>query len=1272
MLLTTVTVWADVKVNITGNGIVTLNGNSVSSGATNYVNGNYTLSITPANGYVLQAVTRATDMNPTHVDVTSQLTESSGVYSHNDWTNMDTDHEYNVFFVEQGTSGYALMSLVNDPFGVGTMTFSVGGQTVTSAEAGARVDITMSNPYVSEMHWELLSPQVIITQDDATHFHFTMPTKVVVVNASLESQLVQVYQIVDNSTHGYVAVSGGDSNGFFEGSETATMTPTPDTGYEYVANSLTATNNSTQTTIYLTNNGNGTWSFQMPASNVIVSASFTLINYTVHFDSNGGTGTMANQAFTYNEVKTLTANAFTHEGYEFTGWSTTPSGSVVYTDGQSVSNLANSKGATVTLYAQWKAIYTVHFDANGGTGTMDDQNIEPNTNTNLCANAFTRSGYVFLGWSTTSDGDVVYTDGQSVTNIAEAGQTITLYARWTDTYTVHFDKNELDIFVTGSMADQTFHAGETKQLSKCTFTSPADYTFLGWSTTADGSVVYIDEQSVCDLTTPNTDITLYAQWQAPAVSVTHTVHFDANGGTGTMANQVYSIMERAKLTANTFTRDGYSFTNWNTAADGSGTTYTDQQNIHPSSDMTLYAQWSLNASTYYAVRFNANGGEGTMFDQAIEAGASANLTACTFTREGYNFTGWSTTADGSVEYADGQSVSGLANAGQTFNLYAQWQEVTGPATTYAVTVNNGTGNGSFAEGASVTITANDPEAGWQFKEWTGTDGLTFTNGSATTATATFTMPDGDVTITATFAPDPAHFSQNGDNYTIKTATGWNLFCDFLEDNATWNRFSGKTVRFGADIAVSRMAGSRYHDFCGTFDGDGHTLTFNHGTSDSYASDEYTAPFCYVSTVTPEGGSEVPTNFRNLHVAGDIYTTAKYAAGLIARQWGTVNVENCRSSIVVHSNVSNDGNDGTHGGFVSVQQNGTLSFTGCTFDGKLLTDANNVTTKCGGFVGYRSSGNSIVTNSLYAPAALADGETEAVGNSATFVRNGNANTITNSYYTATLGTEQGTAPRTVSGGENVTVEAVSPVGDATATYTVSGITAYAKGITRTVGEAATFYYGEGDAVSLTIQNTAPTTLHAFSAYTASGGTLSGTENPYTLTMPDADVTISADYTLKPVTYLDADGKQQTCTDYTAIYSGNKLTSLGAGWYVVTGTVSYSSTVNLNAEANLILLDGCQMNIGTNENRINGDGIRYNGNVPLTIYGQSMGSGALSVYTIGSGHYGKRRHPHYQRRSRHSQHHRLRCRSHLCLKELQLQRRQRHHQHRQRKSHLGIRL
>ena len=293
-----------------------------------------------------------------------------------------------------------------------------------------------------------------------------------------------------------------------------------------------------------------------------------------------------------------------------------------------------------------------------------------------------------------------------------------------------------------------------------------------------------------------------------------------------------------------------------------------------------------------------------------------------------------------------------------------------------------------------------------------------------------------------YDPDK-NFSVEGDVYTIHTATGWDFFCEALQDNDTYNRFIGKTVKLGADISVTRMAGGSYHDFMGTFDGQGHTLTVSYGSASSPIATDKAAPFVNV---------EVGCIIKNLHVAGDIYTSAKYAGGLVGTQYGAVSIENCHISTIIHSSTEGDG---THGGIVGLNGGGSsssLTITGCLFDGKLLTSG--TTTNCGGLVGWRN-GTCTIGNSLYAPAVIAEGETEVLANAcATFCRNG-ATALTNSYYTRTLGTEQGFPA--------ISNPAITPVGEPTGTYNVSGLIAYVNGLM--FGD--TFYYNPERNFLLTI-------------------------------------------------------------------------------------------------------------------------------------------------------------------------------------------------------------
>ena len=363
----------------------------------------------------------------------------------------------------------------------------------------------------------------------------------------------------------------------------------------------------------------------------------------------------------------------------------------------------------------------------------------------------------------------------------------------------------------------------------------------------------------------------------------------------------------------------------------------------------------------------------------------------------------------------------------------------------------------------------------------------------------------DQTYTAEFTKTPiaTHFSQEGDSYTIHNDTGWDIFCDCLDDNDTYNRFSGKTVVLADDITVTRMASGADHDFKGIFDGQGHTLTVAYGTADSPVSDDdKAAPFRNV-----ESGCVI----KNLHTQGTIYTSKKYAGGIVGTQYGTVRLENCRSSVTINSMTAGDG---THGGLVG--RNGSsssakLTIDGCVFDGKILSVGDDPTTNCAGFVGYKGN-NVTITNSIYAPKALEADETEPAGNSATFVRNGSAGA--NCYYTRTLGTAQGKQAYTITAGDDVTL---GLAGEATE-YGVSGITAYADSNGIKYGET-TLCAGSGDTVTLTV---APSAVgYAVNSVSVNDGAVAVTSNEngtYSFTMPASNAAVTAE--LEEASYFDA--------------------------------------------------------------------------------------------------------------------------------------------------------
>ena len=144
-----------------------------------------------------------------------------------------------------------------------------------------------------------------------------------------------------------------------------------------------------------------------------------------------------------------------------------------------------------------------------------------------------------------------------------------------------------------------------------------------------------------------------------------TITFNANGGTGEMAALMANPGYDKQLSSNTFTREGYTFTGWNTKADGKGTGYADGATVKFDVDTTLYAQWTQKP----VITFDANGGEGNMGAQTVNPGVSAALPANTFTLADYDFAGWNTKADGTgTAYADKTNITTNENV----TLYAQW------------------------------------------------------------------------------------------------------------------------------------------------------------------------------------------------------------------------------------------------------------------------------------------------------------------------------------------------------------------------------------------------------------------------------------------------------------------------------------------------------------------------------------------------------------------------------------------------------------------------
>ena len=182
--------------------------------------------------------------------------------------------------------------------------------------------------------------------------------------------------------------------------------------------------------------------------------------------------------------------------------------------------------------------------------------------------------------------------------------------------------------------------------------SRVGYTFTGWSPTVPVAV-------------PANDATFTAQWQVN----THTVTFDANGGTAVIPGSQSYVAGQTFGEFPVPSRRGYAFCGWWTEAVG-GDRMTEASRV-PAADVELFAHWE---PIRYFVAYDANGGTGVMENQTIQIGETQNLHTNAFAFSGREFLGWATESGGIVAYRDGQAVSGLASAnGATVHLYAVWR-----------------------------------------------------------------------------------------------------------------------------------------------------------------------------------------------------------------------------------------------------------------------------------------------------------------------------------------------------------------------------------------------------------------------------------------------------------------------------------------------------------------------------------------------------------------------------------------------------------------------
>lgn len=365
--------------------------------------------------------------------------------------------------------------------------------------------------------------------------------------------------------------------------------------------------------------------------------------------------------------------------------STTCSGGSWYKS-NTITSAANCKVPTTT--------YTATFYANGGTfsdgsttWTKKIYSGATNYYSQMGIPTLTKSGCTADGWHDGSPTGTVYrqyfgTNGNQ-----------SFYANWNcsssggetgggenptpTTYTVKYDANG----GTGAPSNQTKKQGESLTISTAKPTKTG-YTFTSWNTKKDGTGTKYD---IGASYTTDSDVTLYAQYKEN--TITYTVKYDANGGTGSPSNQTKTKGKELVLSTTVPTKEGYKFVNWNTKKDGTGTSYNAGSKYTTEASVTLYAQYEkeLNEEeTKYTITFYTNDGTTEKSTKVVNKGDKV-VKPEDPTREGYTFDGWYDKKENGKEYDFTKEVT------SDISLYAYWSKI-GDKTNEDVDKNSKTGD----------------------------------------------------------------------------------------------------------------------------------------------------------------------------------------------------------------------------------------------------------------------------------------------------------------------------------------------------------------------------------------------------------------------------------------------------------------------------------------------------------------------------------------------------------------------------------------------------
>ena len=929
---------------------------------------------------------------------------------------------------------------------------------------------------------------------------------------------------------------------------------------------------------YTETNGGGTQYYKADGTSAnnwnltaatMLYAQWTANTYTVTFEIEGGNGGSESATATYDAAMPA-ITVPTRTGYIFGGYYTEENGGGTQyynADGTSANNWIIAEATT--LYAQWTAnTYTVAFNANGGSGSMSDQTFTYDEAQNLTGNAFTRTGCIFAGWATSANGDVVYSDQQSVSNLTtENNGTVTLYAKWVVPY-IDADGNTQYCsnftVLTNSTNISNLSAGWYVVTENVSYTRQF-YCFEGdiHLILCDGAKIAVEaNSSAIQMTDGN--LTIYAQ------------------STGS---------SMGRLEATTSNNFGIQAAGSITICGGNITATGIAEGIYAGDNITIHSG-QVNASGYHGIR-SLNGNITLGLRNTTDY-----ITASSY-KGTVNIADGQTLIDGTAAYT-GNNVS--IPSGKTLALpvpITLGDDITG--ITGIVEIG---GNKYAKAGATVTVSVTAPK-GYAFSgNITVSPTVDVTdNGNGTYS---FTMPEETVTVTHDAKWDVPYIDADGNtqycsNFTVLTnstnisnlSAGWYV----VTENVSYTR---QFYCFEGDIHLILCDGAKI-----AVEANSSAIQMANGNLTIYAQSTGSSMGKLIATSTNESAIYVVGSVTIC--GGNITATDTYALNNFTIHSGQISVSGVngiqasKGTTLGLRNVTDYITVSKYYGTVNIAQGQTL------IDGTAAYTGNNVSIPRG------------KTLALPVPITLADditgitGIVEIGGNkyakagatvSVSVAREGYtfSGDITVSPTVDVIDNGNGTYSFTMP------EETVTVTHDAQWTLATYTITYHLNGGTLETDKNS--YTMESD--DITLDEPTRKGYIFFGWYTKSD--LTGTP----VTSIDHGSTGDKQFYAKwVVPYIDADGNTQYCSNFTVLTNSTNISNLSAGWYVVTENVSYTRQFYcFEGDIHLILCDGAKIAVEANSSAIQ----MTDGN--LTIYAQSTGSSMGRLEATTSNNFGIR--------------------------------------------------